>query len=437
MPKPGRARPAAPAQKILDLEIEFLGSGGDGIARVEASTLAIPRSLPGELVQAETGGSVGRQARGRAISILRGSPERVAAPCPHFDDLCGGCALQHLSDPAYADWKRGLVVQALERAGFADPAVAPLVRTSRHSRRRMDLAVRRRPGGVVLGLHRTHESSIVDFSQCLVMRPALFALVAPLRSVLSSLSALRHEGSVIGNFLADGPDLLLRTDGPLTPGDRAKLAAFAAAEGVPRVAWALGAGPSETAAQNFAPHVFFAGHRVEPPPGAFLQASAEGEAAIVAAVLAALPDRLTGKSRGIDLFAGCGTLSFPLAEFLRVLAFEGDEAAAGAVRRAQAGSRVEMTRRDLARQPLSAKEFLGASMIVLDPPYAGAAPQMPAIAASGVSRVVYVSCNPVALAKDARFLAKDYRLLGATPIDQFVWSAQVESVCVFERKSKP
>jgi 23S rRNA (uracil1939-C5)-methyltransferase len=296
----------------------------------------------------------------------------------------------------------------------------------------MDLALRRREGGVLLGLHRAFDTEIIDFTECFVLHPALFALLAPLRKTLSSLAALRGAGAVVANLLASGPDLLIRTDGPLTPADRIKLASFAQAHGVPRIAWALGNGPSEIAAQGFAPHAMFAGQRVEPPPGAFLQASAEGEAAIVAAVLAGLPEKLTGKSRAIELFAGVGTLSFPLAAHLRVLAYEGDAPAAAAVRRAQAGSRVEMTQRDLARQPVSVKEFSGAALIVLDPPYTGAAAQMPAIAASGVGRVIYVSCNPGALAKDAEALRRHgYMLKQATPIDQFLWSAQVESVCVF------
>jgi 23S rRNA (uracil1939-C5)-methyltransferase len=152
----------------------------------------------------------------------------------------------------------------------------------------------------------------------------------------------------------------------------------------------------------------------------------------VAAVLSAVPGKLTGKSRAVELFAGCGTISFPLAARLRVQAFEGDAAAAASVRRAQAGSRVEMTQRDLVRQPVSAKELSGAAMVVLDPPYAGAPMQMEAIAASGVPRVVYVSCNPGALGRDAAVLRKaGYGLGAVTAIDQFLWSAQVECVVVF------
>jgi 23S rRNA (uracil1939-C5)-methyltransferase len=439
-PAPGRggsrhARPA-PTRALppLDLTITAIGSAGDGIAPSEGNApLHIARTLPGEWVRAqpEPGGK-----RAILLDLLQASPDRVAPPCPHFVQECGGCSLQHWDDAAYAAWKRGLVVAALERAGFAAPDVGALVRTAPASRRRMDFAVLRTQGGVELGLHQAHAKTIIDLRECTVLHPALFALVAPLRTTLRGLAALRLHGSVLANLLDDGPDLLIRTDGPLQPTDRAKLSAFAAAHGIHRVAWSLNDGPTETAAMLAAPHVTFGGVRVEPPPGAFLQASAEGEAAIVAAVLDAIPAKITGRSRAMELYAGCGTISFPLAAHLRVQAFEGDAASAACVRRAQSAARVEMTQRDLARQPLSAKELTGAAMIVLDPPYAGAAAQMAQIVASGVARVVYVSCNPGALSRDATVLAQaGYRLLRATPIDQFLWSAQVECVAVFEKGS--
>lgn len=413
------------------MTIDALGMAGDGIAQDPfGETLHVPRSLPGEHVRVrlDPGG------RAHPIAIGQKSPQRTQPPCPQFDEFCGGCALQHLEDGAYAAWKHRLVTQALERAGFPAKNIVQLVRTPPHARRRMDFAIRRREGGVLLGLHQVHTTQIVDLQDCKVLHPRLFALLPALRKTLSSLACLANAGSVIANLLDSGPDLLIRTDRALTAIDRIKLAAFAAAYDIPRIAWAQGDGATETAAQSASPYVVFAGHRVEPPPGAFLQASAEGETAIIAAVLAALPPKLTAKSRAVELYAGLGTISFPLAAHLRVQAFEGDMPAAAAVRRAQSGSRVEMTPRDLARQPLTVKELSGAAMIILDPPYAGATLQMPAIAASGVPRIVYVSCNPAALTKDAAHLARaGYTLNSAVPIDQFLWSSHVECVATFQK----
>jgi 23S rRNA (uracil1939-C5)-methyltransferase len=167
------------------------------------------------------------------------------------------------------------------------------------------------------------------------------------------------------------------------------------------------------------------------PPGAFLQASREGEAAIIAAVQEGLPAR---SRRIADLYAGLGTLSFALAARGSVAAFEGDATAHAALSVAAGGTRVRAVRRDLARQPLQPGELAAFDAVVLDPPFAGAAAQCTAIAASDVRHVAYVSCNPAALARDARTLREaGFALLSAVPIDQFLWSAELECVAHFAR----
>jgi len=251
---------------------------------------------------------------------------------------------------------------------------------------------------------------------------------------LRGLSALRREGAAVANLLDTGPDLLLRTDADATAADRTRLAEFAAAHRLARVSIARGAGTPETACLFRTPTATFAGIRVPPPPGAFLQASREGEQAIVGAVLAALPV----KGRIAELYAGCGTLTFPMARCARVAAFEGDAATAAALQSAtntagRAG-RIEVQQRDLARRPVSARELSAFAAVVLDPPHAGAAAQVAEIAASGVRRVIYVSCNPATLARDARVLRQGgYRMTSAIPVDQFLWSSRLESVTVFTR----
>ena len=172
---------------------------------------------------------------------------------------------------------------------------------------------------------------------------------------------------------------------------------------MPRISWTRrGQSGSEPACQLRPATNAFDGWATEIPPGAFLQASREGERAIMDAVLAALPAKLPARAPIIELFAGCGSLTHALSTRGRVMAYEGDLAAVTALRRA-GNPRVTPVHRDLARQPLRAPELKGAGAIVLDPPYAGAAAQMPALAASGLP-IVYVSCNPGALARDARVL---------------------------------
>jgi 23S rRNA (uracil1939-C5)-methyltransferase len=380
----------------------------------DGQSVFVPFTLPGETVRATLGG----QSRAVLNELLTPSPERVTPPCPHFG-TCGGCALQHWADSDYATWKQDVLRRALVKAGFTDPVVGALQRTPTGARRRMEFAARRQTDGVAFGLHAAHSQTIVPIDGCNVLHP--------------SLERMKRGSDIAANLLDNGVDLLIRGDAPANAVDRARLAAFAAAEGIARIAWGVEHHPPENAALLRLPEISFAGARVNPPPGAFLQASAQGEAAIVDAVLAGLPAKLTAKSRIIELFAGIGTLSFPLAARARVQAFEGDRAAAEVLRRAAGGTRVEAVQRDLTRQPLQVKEFAGAAAVVLDPPFAGAGPQMVTLAAAKVPVIIMVSCNPVALSREAAMLrAAGYSLQSATPIDQFLWSAQLETVCVFQ-----
>jgi len=348
----------------------------------------------------------------------------VEPPCPHFG-ACGGCNLQHWRDSSYAEWKSATLAAALARAGFDPVQLPPLARTPPGARRRIDLAVRRDGPGIAVGLHGLRSDNVVDWQTCLVCDPKLVALLAPLRLVLNSLQALKRDASAICNLADNGIDILLRTDAALTSGDRTRLAAFANANGVARVSWAMGNGTPESAATLHPPEIKLSGVTVQPAPGAFLQASPQGEAAIIAAVMAGLP----AKGRVADLYAGYGTITHAIARTHRVAAYEGDAAAAASLKRA--GMAVE--HRDLVRRPLQGRDLKPFAAVVLDPPFGGAATQIAEIAAARVPRVIYVSCNPAALARDAGLLkAAGYQLLAASPIDQFLWSARLEAVVVFD-----
>lgn len=407
-----------------------MGSDGDGLARLpNGDPLYLPITLPGERVLP---GRVDRHG-GAAIAdatVLDASPDRVAPPCRHFGP-CGGCTLQHWADAPYAAWKQQTLADTLARLGYTAP-LPPLVRTPPHARRRMDLAIRRENGAVRVGLHVRRSPSVVDMQECPVLHPALFATVTALRPVLRSLTGLKREGSAVANLLDDGPDLLLRTDAPLTAQDRTRLAAMATAQGLSRISWGLGPrGVVEPACMLRRGTTAFSGHPTPIPPGAFLQASVEGETAIQQAILAALP-KLRARALVIELYAGVGTLTHAITPVARVHAYEGDREAVAALRAAR-NPRVLQTERDLARQPLQATEFAAAAAVVLDPPWGGAGPQMPGLAASG-KPIVYVSCNPAALLRDGRvLLAAGYRVTSAAAVDQFLWSSRVESVVGFSK----
>jgi 23S rRNA (uracil1939-C5)-methyltransferase len=432
--KTTRRKLPEPAQ----VRIDRIGSEGDGIGRLADGTpLYVPFTLPGETVTARPLQSRGDGWHAFAETIADATDVRVEPPCRHFG-RCGGCVLQHWRDADYRGWKAGLLSYALRQAGFVPPDPLPFIPGLPGERRRIDFAVRRTAGRIVLGLHEQRSAEVVDVTDCMVLHPVLMALMGPLRGLLQGLKAVRREGSVVINLLDSGPDMLLRTDAALTLEDRLALTDFARDHGLPRVSQIVGNGTPETIGLLRPPTTTLSGVSVRPPPGVFLQATAEGERAIIDAVLRGMPSKITSKTRVAELYAGCGTLTLALAGVVRVAAFEGDAATVAALKQAinQGGvaGRIEAFQRDLARQPLSAKELGAFAAVVLDPPHAGAAAQIGQIAAAGVPVVVYVSCNPATLSRDARVLnGAGYQLAAVTAIDQFLWSARVESVSVFRR----
>jgi len=290
---------------------------------------------------------------------------------------------------------------------------------------------------VALGLHRVRSKDVVDVKECAVLLPGIVALAAPLREVLRRMEGFARTASVVVNWLDGGADVLVRVDGRVSVPDRAKLVAFCRAQGVVRVSVAEGEGEPEAVAILSRPVITISGIAVEPGAGAFLQASREGEEAIVGAVVAGLP-KLKAKERIVELYAGVGTISFALRAYGRVEAYEGNGAAVAAheaaIRRHNLAGVMRVTQRDLSRRPVKAEEMAGAAAVVLDPPYAGAGAQVKNVAASGVKTVIYVSCNPAALASDARWLRQaGYEVASAVAIDQFPYSENVESVVVFFR----
>jgi 23S rRNA (uracil1939-C5)-methyltransferase len=426
-----KARPAirsGPAE-ILDLEIERLGTEGVGLARTGGRVVLVPDALPGERVRVRTDG-------GKAPAVLlerfSDSADRVAPPCRHFGS-CGGCVLQHLAPVPYADFKRGLIRDALSRQGLgAVPVAEPLV-SPPGSRRRATLEARRVGGGIVLGFHGRASHQIVDLGECPVLRPALTALLPALRGLLMGLLRGGQTASAILTGVETGIDLGLELPAEPALAALEALSDFAERQDLARLWWRVAGTAPMPAAQRRPVVTRFGAVAAELPPGVFLQATAEGEAALRAAV-----EQGVGPARRVaDLFAGTGTFSLALAGSRIVHAVESDAASLGALaaaaRRAQL---VQLTseRRDLEARPLLPDELAAYDAIVFDPPRAGAKAQAEQLARSSVPVVIGVSCNPASFARDAAILVGGgYALEGILPVDQFLWSSHVELVGRFRR----
>ena len=433
----------------VELVIEGLGARGDGFASLDGRPVFVPFTLAGDRVRVRLTGERGGGYKAEVLELLEAGAARIEPPCPHFG-TCGGCALQHLSDAAYGDWKRDLVRQALAQRGLHEVPIAALVRIAPGTRRRATLAATRDGGKVVLGFHGRESHRVVDLETCLVLTPGLTALLPALRAALVPLLAAREVAALTLCETETGIDLLIVSAAAPNLAAREALAALAEAQDLARLSWAqlswagrptAGTAPEpEPVVLRRPPSLRFAEVAVVPPPGGFLQPTAAGEAALVERVLAYLPE---GAETIAELYAGCGTFTFPLAKLhgtgaVRVHAVERDAAALAALwaaaRQAGLAGRITVTAQDLARAPVLAEDLEGGDCVVFDPPRAGAREQAAEIARSSVPAAVAVSCNPKTFARDARILVDGgFALVEVTPVDQFPWTGHLELVAKFRR----
>jgi 23S rRNA (uracil1939-C5)-methyltransferase len=404
--------------EVREVDIVALGAQGDGIAETPQGPLYVPFALPGERVQT-TG-------EGLPALLSAPSPDRLAPACRHFG-ICGGCVAQHMSGDLYARWKRGIVVEAFRQHGL-EPEIAPLVSVQSHSRRRATLTARREGDRIVIGYHRRRSHDFFDLEECPVLQRDIVAHLPALRALVGI--ARGGEVRVTALVTAAGLDVALETErGAYDAKATAQLARIGAEQRLARLAV-----NGDIVMERIAPSLTLGGAAVTPPPGAFVQAVAEAEAAMTTLVVTGV-----GKAkRVVDLFCGVGTFTFALARAARMLAVDGDaraiEALTAAARRVQGLKPIETRVRDLFRMPFAARELEAFDAVVFDPPRAGAGAQAEQLARCKVPKVVAVSCNPATLARDARTLIDGgYELSGVTPIDQFLFSAHVEAIALFER----
>jgi 23S rRNA (uracil1939-C5)-methyltransferase len=419
------ATPAKPHAFV----IARMGSQGDGVAALEGGgAVYVPFALPGERVLVEAHGE-----RGRLVEVLEPSPDRTAPPCPHFGD-CGGCALQHWARDPYLEWKAGQIASALARERIETEILAPFAAPP-GSRRRLALHARAgRPGEAKLGYKARSSWRLVEIGTCPIADPRLQAALPGLRRLAAPfLEHPRSAPTLHVTATETGLDVdvsgVERRTGGLSADARLQAAEAAQAMDAARVTLA-----GEILYQARRPLVRMGRAALALPPGAFLQASAAAEEAMAGFAAEAL----AGAAHVADLFSGVGTFALRLAEAAQVHAADASGEAIAALLEARGSASglkaVTGETRDLFRRPLLAAELKRFEGVVFDPPRAGAAAQAAEIARSRAGRVVGVSCNPATFARDARILIDGgLELRRVLPVDQFLWSAHVELVGLFER----
>lgn len=419
------SRPARPSGPPVELAIESVGGEGDGVA---AGPAFVPFTLPGERVLATAAGE-----RRELLEVLTPSAERVEPACPHFG-TCGGCALQHWAHEPYLAWKVARLTATLARQQIETQILPPFA-VGPGTRRRVALHARRGSGEAARVGYKARKSwDLVDIAVCPISDPVIQAAIPALKRLAAPLFEHPKSAPTLHVTLtASGLDVDItgveRKSGGLSADSRVRLAERAAEADFARVTL-----DGEVAYQARLPQVRLGQAVVNLPPGAFLQATPQAEAAMAALVAI----EAAGATRIADLFCGVGTFTFRLAEIAQVYAADGApeaiRALSGALAAAPGLHGVTAEARDLVRRPVLAEELKKTDVAVFDPPRAGAAEQTAELARSPVARVISVSCNPATFARDARTLIDAGFILDRVlPVDQFLWSPHIELVGVFTR----
>jgi len=431
--------------------ITALDQEGRGIARIDGKAVFVEGALAGELVTIETYRRRPTYELARATGILRASPSRVVPLCPHFG-VCGGCSLQHLEAAAQVAAKQRVLEDALWHIGRvrAGELLTPIHGPAWGYRQRARLSVRDVPkkGGVLVGFHERKSSFITDMRSCPVLPPHISSLLPSLRELIGSLSLrdrLPQIELAIGDDADDGTGnevLVLRNLAALTADDERALADFADRHGV-RL-YLQPQGPATV--QAFHPPARTLGYaladfgvRIEFQPTDFTQVNVAMNRMLVRRAIGLLEP--TEGDVVADFFCGLGNFSLPIAR--RGAQVVGVEGSVPLVRRAQANAqangladRARFVAADLFEATAASLEALGAmDKALLDPPREGAIALVKALPAKRLSRVVYVSCNPATLARDASVLVHErgFALRKAGIVNLFPHTAHVESVALFTR----
>ncbi|HVF36581.1 MAG TPA: class I SAM-dependent RNA methyltransferase [Sphingomicrobium sp.] len=354
-------------------------------------------------------------------------PGHQVPPCRHFPE-CGGCQLQHLTDAAYADYCVSRISGALAQHGLEAEIRAPHLSPPR-TRRRATLRAMKAGGRLLIGFNAAVSNRIVDMVECHILHPRLFALLSPLRTLLATILPAKRTAEVHLTLADQGPDLMLKGVDIVGLDAVEELTEFCERHRLARLSIDEGYG-AEPRFEPLPVTIELCGIPVGLPVGAFLQATKDGEAALVASV----GEAVTGARRSADLFAGLGTFTLALGGAVTAAEASRDAVLALKAASGRAGRAVTVEHRDLYRRPYDSTELAAFDAVVLDPPRAGAQEQARQLASSIVPRISYVSCNPATFARDAELLhAGGYKLDWVQPVGQFRWSTHVELAAAFSR----
>lgn len=413
----------------VEVTVESFGGLGDGVAQLNGQPLFISKSCIGDRLEVRLTRHTSEGYTGIITQIIAPGPDRSDAPCPYFS-ACGGCSLQQLHEQRYREFKTRMLHSAIARAGF-EPNGAEILFLPPATRRRVEFKTCFEDGKLTLAFYAARSRTPVPIRTCLILTPELEALMLPLQQALRGLTFAGSIRAVSLTRADSGIDLMLQLSAPAAAPQK-QLTALLESLNLARASLRINDAPPAIIAERAPVTMRFGASDIPLPPDAFLQATAQGQQALTEFVLAGIP----ANAPVLDLFCGLGTYSFPLLARQRVHAVEMDAGMINTLK-TQAKNHPHFTaeQRDLFKDPIPPEALNAYSSVVINPPRMGAKSQTQAIAASRISHVVMVSCNPATFGRDALALKNaGFTLQSASGIDQFVWSPHLEIIARFVRK---
>ena len=397
------------------VKIDRLGSKGDGIGSVGDANVYVTKVLAGETVEV---------VQGKLKRIVEPSSERIVAFCKYFDH-CGGCKFQHWQHAPYAEWKRGLVVDALKSKGIV-AQVEPLIDAHGAGRRRVSLHVRQIGGEWVAGFMEAKSHDLVAIDVCPVLVPQL----ADATALAASFGPSLGNCDVMITVADNGLDVAVKAEREAANKHIAQFRMIMEKFKIMRLAL-----NDEVVAQLTTPTIAIGPAHLQLPVNSFLQATAAGEDELVRLA----KTHLSKAKKILDLFCGVGPFTFRLAEIAKVHGIDSDKNAVAsllqATRFVQGLKPITVQARDLFDNPLVAEELNEFDSVIFDPPRVGAEEQCKQLAKSKVQRIVAMAGDVQSFARDAAILIKGgFKIGQVTPVDQFKYSAHVEIVASFTRR---
>jgi 23S rRNA (uracil1939-C5)-methyltransferase len=435
----GRSSRQPETATITDLSHE-----GRGVAHVDGKTVFIDDALPGEVVEWQRLKRSRNFDEGRLLRVIEAAPDRIEPRCAHFG-VCGGCVLQHLSSERQLEFKQRQLTEALARIGkvTAEEILPPLQSDVWNYRRRARLAARWVPkkNRTVVGFRERSTPYITDLKRCEVLQAPIDGLVEPLSGLLTALSVRNRvpqiEVAVADNAVA----LVIRVLEPLTEADLELIRQFGRSHSVQMFLQPGGyetVAPVDAACEPLQYLLPAFDVTLQFQPTDFVQVNGPLNRQMIERAVTLLAP--TATDRVLDLFCGLGNFSLPLARRAgQVVGVEGEE---GLVARARANAQrnglanAQFFTANLAGESIASATWAGKfDKVLLDPPRAGAKEVLPVVAKSGARTVLYISCHPGSLARDAGILVQEhgYKLRSAGVMDMFPHTAHVESIALFEK----